>query len=58
MLEKLKQRSNGVCELCGSNENLAIYYVPPVTEKTLEQSIVVLSKLKTQKQLIQTTGGV
>lgn len=40
MLEKLKQRSNGVCELCGSNENLAIYYVPPVTEKTLEQSIV------------------
>lgn len=37
--QELKKRSNNKCELCGSDNNLAVYHVPPVKDKELVNSI-------------------
>lgn len=43
ILEELKQRSGGVCELCGSEHNLSAYEVSP-SDGTVEQTILVCGK--------------
>lgn len=40
VLEELKSRSNGVCELCGATDNLNVYEVPPVSTGGLDGSIL------------------
>lgn len=37
--QELKNRSNNKCELCGSDNNLAVYHVPPVKDKELTNSV-------------------
>lgn len=40
VLEELKSRSNGVCELCGATDNLSVYEVPPVSTGGVDGSIL------------------
>ncbi len=47
ILEELKSRSGGVCELCGSSENLDIFEVAP-SNGSVEESIVICSKCRAQ----------
>lgn len=37
----LLKRGNAKCELCGSDDNLAAYDVPPITLKSLDKSVLV-----------------
>ena len=37
---ELKKRSNSVCELCSSDENLQVYIVPPSKDENLENSLM------------------
>lgn len=37
---ELKKRSNSVCELCSSNENLQVYVVPPSKDERLENALL------------------
>jgi len=37
----LLKRGNSKCELCGSDDNLAAYDVPPITLKSLDKSVLV-----------------
>jgi protein PhnA len=37
---ELKKRSNAVCELCSSDENLQVYVVPPSKEESLENALM------------------
>lgn len=37
----LAQRSNNTCELCTSNNNLSVYPVPPTSDLSAQQSILV-----------------
>ena len=39
----LLKRANSKCELCGSDEDLATYDVPPITLKSLDKSVLVCS---------------
>ncbi len=41
MIEKLKQRSGGQCELCGSNDSLTVYTVEPGNSTVAEQNVLV-----------------
>lgn len=47
ILEELKSRSGGVCELCGSSENLDVFEVTP-SNGSAEESIVICSKCRAQ----------
>ena len=38
---ELKKRSNSVCELCSSDENLQVYIVPPSKDENLENALMV-----------------
>lgn len=40
VLEQLKDRSGGQCELCSSQENLAVYEVPPVSAHGIDGSLL------------------
>ncbi|MFK5880644.1 MAG: PhnA domain-containing protein [Sulfurospirillum sp.] len=42
ILKELEKRSGGVCELCGSSENLDVYEVTP-SNGSLEESILICS---------------
>ncbi|MCK0179725.1 PhnA domain-containing protein [Flavobacteriaceae bacterium S0862] len=37
---ELKKRSNSVCELCSSDENLQVYIVPPSKDENLENALM------------------
>jgi len=39
----LEQRSNNTCELCTSNNNLSVFPVPPTSDLSAQQSILVCS---------------
>ena len=41
VLKELEGRSGGVCELCGSDQNLKIYEVPPHSNGRVDDSILV-----------------
>ena len=38
---ELKKRSNTICELCSSDENLQVFTVPPSKDESLENSLMV-----------------
>lgn len=40
----LKNRSNSLCELCGSTENLFVYIVPPSKAESLEYAVYACKK--------------
>jgi protein PhnA len=42
--KELKLRSGEKCELCGAEDNLKVYAVPPVAEENIEKSIYVCEK--------------
>jgi protein PhnA len=44
----LFQRSNSACELCGSDLNLTIYEIPPVTTATEENTILACETCQSQ----------
>ncbi|WBL25844.1 PhnA domain-containing protein [Zunongwangia sp. HGR-M22] len=49
VLEKqLVERSGNKCELCGNEEDLQVYQVPPTSEGTLEDSILACKNCITQ----------
>lgn len=46
--KELIERSGNQCELCGTNQNLSVYLVPPTKNETVEDSILVCNTCKTQ----------
>jgi protein PhnA len=52
--KKLKDRSNSLCEISGSNEDLIVYLVEPKTELTPENCILISKKLKNQIEYPET----
>ena len=46
--KRLKDRSGGVCEISGSDENLVVYIVAPKTEAIPENCILITQQLKDQ----------
>ena len=46
--QALLQRSNSTCELCGSNSNLSVYEVPPVSTATEENTILTCDECQSQ----------
>jgi len=46
--KELSKRSNSVCELCGSAENLGVYTVPPATSESEKDSIYICSNCSDQ----------
>ncbi|HVI44664.1 MAG TPA: PhnA domain-containing protein [Chitinophaga sp.] len=46
--EQLLQRSKGKCELCEATEALKIYEVPPPSQSTAENSILICDKCRAQ----------
>lgn len=40
LLKDLEERSGNGCELCGSNENLQVYHLPPNINETVDASIL------------------
>lgn len=57
-LEKdIENRSGSKCELCGANDGLQIYFVPPVKEKTLNNSIQVCATCADQLENPENRDG-
>jgi len=54
--KKLQERSGGVCEISGSNENLVVYTVPPQTLESPDNSILISKNLKDQIENPDTTN--
>ena len=52
--QTLLERSNSKCELCNSSEALSVYEVPPVSDNTAEQSILVCPTCKGQIEAPET----
>lgn len=46
--KELHARSESKCELCSATENLAVYEVPPESNGTAEQSVLICETCKTQ----------
>lgn len=46
--EQLKERSNSICELCGSAESLSVYTIPPDKGPGAESSLYVCEKCMNQ----------
>jgi protein PhnA len=46
--EQLFNRSDNKCELCASTENLSVYEVPPKTQNTAEECVLVCGKCLAQ----------
>jgi protein PhnA len=46
--QALHERSGSKCELCGAEENLAVYAVPPDTDGSAERSILVCATCREQ----------
>jgi protein PhnA len=54
--KKLRDRSDSKCEISGLEENLVVYTVPPKTEESLENSLLITSNLKNQIENTETTN--
>jgi protein PhnA len=39
--QTLMQRSNSACELCGADNNLDVYHVPPTSDGSAEQAVLI-----------------
>ena len=46
--QTLMQRSDSSCELCGSNDNLHVYDVPPTSDGSAEQAILICQTCQDQ----------
>jgi len=46
--QTLMQRSDASCELCGADNNLAVYEIPPTNDGSAEQAILVCQTCKDQ----------
>lgn len=46
--DQLKERSNSICELCGSAESLSVYTIPPDKGPGAESSLYVCEKCLSQ----------
>src|SRR5690242_10155475 len=46
--EQLLNRSDNKCEMCASSENLSVYEVPPKTQNTAEECVLVCGKCLAQ----------
>ncbi len=46
--KELMQRSNSKCELCASENNLSVYAIPPDSDGTAEQSILLCDSCREQ----------
>ncbi|MEE9444220.1 MAG: alkylphosphonate utilization protein [Cocleimonas sp.] len=46
--DELHERSGSKCELCTATENLSVYPVPPESDETAEQSVLVCGTCKQQ----------
>jgi protein PhnA len=46
--DQLKERSNSICELCGSSESLSVYTIPPDKGPGAESSLYVCEKCLSQ----------
>lgn len=53
--QTLRDRSGDKCELCGSQDNLSVYEVPPVAEPNSDKSVLICSTCEEQ---INSTDGV
>ena len=47
-MDDLKGRSGGICELCGADNNLTAYEVPPISTGGLDESLLACETCKTQ----------
>ncbi|MGG7036460.1 MAG: PhnA domain-containing protein [Flavobacterium sp.] len=54
--KRLRDRSNSKCEISGSEEDLVVYTVPPKTEATPENSILITKSLRDQIENITDTN--
>jgi protein PhnA len=48
LMDDLKGRSGGICELCGADNNLTAYEVPPISTGGLDESLLACETCKTQ----------
>ena len=46
--DEIQQRSDNKCELCGSNDSLQVYEVPPQERNNADNSIMICSKCQAQ----------
>ena len=46
--DQLKERSNSICELCGSAESLSVYTIPPDKGPGAESSLYMCEKCLSQ----------
>ena len=57
----LAQRSNNTCELCTSDNNLSVYPVPPTSDLSAQQSILVcqtcLDQIEGKVDLVEVIDG-
>lgn len=53
--KKLKDRSNSLCEISGTQYDLEVYTLPPFTEESLEHSVLITKNLKSQIENPETT---
>ena len=54
--KKLRDRSGSKCEISGLEEDLVVYTVPPKTEESLENSLIITQNLKNQIENPETTN--
>ncbi len=52
--QALLKRSNSQCELCGSDSNLAVFNVPPVSDSNVENSILICNVCLDQIEQVNT----
>lgn len=57
LVDDLKNRSGGVCELCGADNNLKAYEVPPISTGGLDGSLLACETCKTQIENPDTTDA-
>jgi protein PhnA len=46
--QQLHERSGGKCELCGATENLGVYEIPPNSDGSADQSVLLCSTCREQ----------
>ena len=54
--QALMERSNSSCELCSNSDNLSIYEVPPSSDGSAEQSVLICDICQAQLQATDSTN--
>jgi len=50
----LQARSESTCELCGASENLSVYAVPPASQDTVDESVLICATCQGQIEQAET----